>query len=299
VSFSASIRRSACLLACTLAMAPAAFAPSTFAQELPIEKVTGSELRQALIWTGHFELWDGDPAAALQKASKAWQAAKGYEQTDKLSEDQANELLAEAVRHRNAVGWSILQDKSVGLSVGVPTKLAKLAGTRTINGGTMYDFDGRIGYSLGIRYGDFTCSNFNTYYAFVQRTAFTKVTWRAKQYDTFALFEKKDGRQTYLQATCRSSGVAVASVTLTDTQAKRYGELFGALADSLVVSRSFNPTALPRPKVDEDESGDGDELPTDVVASSSSKPKKSRRSRWLLAPIRSHNFGIAGPSMMS
>ena len=53
MSVSASIRRSACLLACTLAMAPAAFAPATFGQELPIEKVTGSELRQALIWTGH------------------------------------------------------------------------------------------------------------------------------------------------------------------------------------------------------------------------------------------------------
>jgi S1-C subfamily serine protease len=248
-------------------------APTAFAQELPIEKVTGSELRQALIWTGHFELWDGDPAAALKKASKSWQAAKGYDQTDKLSEDQANELMAEAVKHRNAVGWSILEDKSVGLSLGVPTKLAKLAETRTLNGGTVYDFDGKIGYSLGIRYGDFTCSNFNTYYAFVQRTSFSKITWRAKQYDTFALFEKKDGRQTYLQATCRPSGVAVASVTLTDTQAKIYGELFGALADSLVVSRGFNPTAVPRPKLEDNDDGDGD-LPTDVVATSSSKPKK-------------------------
>ena len=40
---------------------------------------------------------------------------------------------------------------------------------------------------------------------------------------------------------------------MTDTQAKSYGELFGALADSLIVSRSFNPTAVPRPKVEEDE----------------------------------------------
>ena len=273
MSVSASIRRSACLLACTLAMAPAAFAPATFGQELPIEKVTGSELRQALIWTSHFELWDGDPAAALQKASKAWQAAKGYEQTDKLSEDQANELKAEAVNHRNSVGWSILQDKSVGLSVGVPTKLVKMAATRTMNGGTIYDFDGRIGYTLGIRYGDFTCSNFGSYYAWVQRRLFTKTTWKAMSYDTFAVFEKKNGQQTYFQATCRTSGVAFASISMTDTQAKSYGELFGALADSLVVSRAFNPTAVPRPKVEEDESGDGDDLPTDVVTASSKSRK--------------------------
>ena len=67
-------------------------------------------------------------------------------ETGKLAEDQANELLAEAVKHRNAVGWATLQDKSVGFSVGVPTKLVKFATTRTKNGGTIYDFDGKIGY---------------------------------------------------------------------------------------------------------------------------------------------------------
>jgi S1-C subfamily serine protease len=90
----------------------------------------------------------------------------------------------------------------------------------------------------------------------------------------FALFEKRNGQQTYFQATCRTSGVAFASISLTDTQAKSYGELFGALADSLIISRSFNPTALPKPKVEDNDDGDGDDLPTDVVATSSSKPKK-------------------------
>jgi S1-C subfamily serine protease len=269
---SASIRRSARLLACILATTAAAVAPAALGQELPIEKATGSEVRQALIWTGHLELWGVDPSSALQKATKAWQAAKGYKQTGTLSEDQANELMAEAVKHRSAVGWSVLQDKPVGFSVGVPTKLVKLAATRPINGGTIYDFDGKIGYSLGIRYGDFTCSNFNAYYAVVQRQ-FSRVTWQMKLNHTFALFENKDGQQTYFQAICRTSGVAVASVSLTDTQAKSYGELFGALADSMVVSRTFNPTALPRPKVEEDESGGGDDLPTDIVTTSSKARK--------------------------
>ena len=147
--------------------------------------------------------------------------------------------MAEAVRHRNAVGWSILQDKAVGLSVGVPTKLVKMAATRTMNGGTIYDFDGKVGFVLGIRYGDFTCSNFGSYYAWVQRRLFTKTTWKAMSYDTFAVFEKKNGQQTYFQATCRTSGVAFASISMTDTQAKSYGELFGALADSLIVSREL------------------------------------------------------------
>ena len=135
MSVFASIRRSACLFAFALAMAPVAFAPVASGQELPFDKVSGSELRQALIWTGHLELWDGDPLAAVQKATKSWQAAKGYKQTDTLNEDQTSELLAEAVQHRSAVGWSTLQDKQVGLSVGIPTKLTKFTATRPINGG--------------------------------------------------------------------------------------------------------------------------------------------------------------------
>ena len=157
----------------------------------------------------------------------------------------------------------------------MPTKLVKFATTRTMNGSTIYDFDGKIGYVLGIRYGDFTCSNFSSYYAFVQRTCSPRRSGGRCSYDAFALFETKNGQQTYFQATCRTSGVAFASISLTDTQAKSYGELFGALADSLVVNRNFNPTAVPRPKVeDSDDSGDDDDLPTDVVAAASSKSKK-------------------------
>ena len=273
MSVFASIRRSACLFACALATASAGFTPVAFSQELPFDKVGGAELRQALIWTGRLELWDGDQVAAMQKATKAWQAAKGYKQTDALSEDQSSELLAEAVKQRSAVGWSMLQDKPVGLSVGVPTKLTKFVAARAINGGTVYDFDGSIGYSLGIRYGDFTCSNFGAYYTFLQREMMPRSTWQTKQGDMFALFDNRDGRQTYVQATCRTSGVAFASITLTDTQAKSHGELFGAMADSLAVSRTFNPTALPRPKIDDSQSDDGDDLRTDVVARSTAPAK--------------------------
>jgi S1-C subfamily serine protease len=266
VSVSAFIR-SICLLACGLAVVPAAVA-----QELPFDKVSGAELRQALIWTAHLELWDRDPAAAMKKAMKSWQASKGYPQTDALNDDQTSELLAEAVKRRSAVGWSLLQDKSVGLSVGVPTRLVKLAEVRPINGGTAYDFDGAITYGFGLRYGDFHCLNFESYYAMVQHQLM-RPTWRLKQGDTFALFEKRDGRQTYFQATCRTSGVAFATIILSDAQAKQYGELFGALADSFQIGRNFNPTARPRPKVDDSAFGGADDMRTDVVAPAPAPPK--------------------------
>ncbi|MBN9085740.1 MAG: trypsin-like peptidase domain-containing protein [Reyranella sp.] len=238
--------------------------------ELPFDKVSGSELRQALIWTSHLELWDGDPVAAMQKATRSWQAAKGYKETETLSEDQTSELLAEAVKKREAVGWSMLNDKSIGLSVGVPTRLVKYVATRPINGGIAYDFEGAIGWSLGTRYGDITCSNFGLLYNLLKRQM--RGTWMVKLDDMFAIFERKDGRETYLQATCRTSGAAIASVTLTETQAKAYGMLYGALADSLTVSRNFNPTAAPRPKVDDSPFGPGD-MRTDVIARSSGAAK--------------------------
>jgi hypothetical protein len=226
-ALSAALRRCLIVVASSLALLPA-LAPAQ--NELPFDKVSGSELRQALIWTSHLELWDGDPVAAVQKATKSWQASKGYKATETLSEDQTSELLAEAVKKRESVGWSMLNDKSTGLAVGVPTRLVKYVATRPINGGIAYDFDGTIGWSLGTRYGDITCSNFGVLYGALKRQM--RGTWMVSLGDMFAIFEKKDGRQTYLQATCRTSGAAVASVTLTDTQAQTYGMLYGALADS-------------------------------------------------------------------
>lgn len=255
---SASIRRSFALLAAILTLSL-----GVRAQELPFDRVSGAELRQALIWTGHLSLWDGDPLAAIRKASQNWQAAKGYPRTETLSEDQASQLLAEAVKKREAVGWSMLEDKPVGVSIGVPTRLVKLDSARTMNGGTIYEFDGGIGFALGTRYGDLHCANMDMLYARMAKEM--RPVWKARGDDRFALFEKKNGRQTYVQAMCRTSGIVLASVTLADSQVAAYGVLFAAVADSLTLSRSFNPTAIPRPKVDEMLTGPGD-LRTDVVA---------------------------------
>ena len=262
----ASVRRSIRLLACSLALSPA----FVRAQELPFDKVSGAELRQALIWTGHLELWAGDPIAAMRKATQSWQASRHYPRTETLSEDQASELLAEALKQRDAVGWSILQDKPVGLSVGVPTRLVKLVSNRPINGGMIYEFEGSIGYGLGTRYGDVTCSSLGSLYKRMLREM--RPAWQAIEHRRFAILDKSNGRQTYLQADCHTSGVAVASVTLAESQVASLGALFGALSDSLVVSRNFNPTAAPRPKLDESPLGPGD-MRTDVVARSSGAAK--------------------------
>ncbi|HSH99587.1 MAG TPA: serine protease [Reyranella sp.] len=261
----AFIRRAIATLACCLAL-PLGIG----AQELPFDRVSGAELRQALVWTGHLSLWGGDPLAAIKSAGQNWQASKGYAKTETLSEDQTSQLLAEAVKQRETVGWSMLEDKPVGLSIGVPTRLVKLASARSINGGTIYEFDGAIGFALGTRYGDLHCANMDALYTRMAREM--RPAWKARQDDRFALFEKKNGRQIYMQAICRTSGIVLASITLAESQVAPYGVLFAAVADSLTVSRSFNPTAVPRPKVDEWGPGPGD-LRTDVVARATSPAK--------------------------
>jgi S1-C subfamily serine protease len=255
---SASIRRAIAIVACCLALPPGAWA-----QELPFDRVSGAELRQALIWTGHLWPWESDPLAAIKAATRNWQAARGYARTDGPSEDQTSQLLAEAVKQREAVGWAMLEDKPVGVSVGVPTRLVKFDSVRTTNGGTIYAFDGGIGFALGTRYGDLHCANMDMLYARMAKEM--RPVWKARQDDRFALFGKKNGRQVYMQAICRTSGIVLASVTLADSQVGAYGVLFAAVADSLTLSRSFNPTAIPRPKIDETMPGPGD-LRTDVVA---------------------------------
>jgi S1-C subfamily serine protease len=261
----ASLRRSFAVLACSLVLPAGAFA-----QELPFDRVSGAELRQALIWTGHLSLWNGDPLAALQKATQDWQVSKGYARTETLSEDQTSQVLAEAVKKREMVGWSMLEDKPVGVSIGVPGRLVKFASTRTINGGTIYEFDGAIGLALGTRYGDLNCGTIDSLYARMVREM--RPSWKVRQDDRFALLEKKNGRQVYMQAVCRGSGLVLASVTLAESQVATYGVLFAAIADSLVVSRSFNPTAVPRPKIDDTSHSLGD-LRTDVVARASAPAK--------------------------
>lgn len=261
----AVVRRSFAVLACSLALPFGARA-----QELPFDKVSGAELRQALVWTGHLSLWDGDPVAAVQQASESWQASKGYPKTETLSDDQASQLLAEALKKREQVGWAVLEDKPVGLTIGVPTRLVKYASARTINGGTIYDFDGGIGFALGTRYGDLNCGTMDSLYARMVRE--TRPVWRVRQDDRFALLDKRNGRQVYMQGVCRTSGLVLVSVTLADSQAKTYGVLFGAVADSLIVSRNFNPTAVPRPRIDDSAPGLGD-MRTDVVARASAPAK--------------------------
>ena len=72
----------------------------------------------------------------------------------------------------------------------------------------------------------------------------------------------------YLRVVCRTSGVVIAGVDFPKSEADKLSVLISAMADSLSVSRNFNPTAIPRPKLDKPTPTAGD-----IVAASATSPK--------------------------
>ncbi len=213
-------------------------------------RVTANDLRRALIWTGHYSYMNaGEPADLFRAGSQSWQASKKYKVTDSLSGEQQAELLAEGEKQRDAFGWATFEDKSVGFAVGVPTKLVKFLSSHTNNGGLTYEFEGSVWYSINVRYGDLSCINIDQQLVMAQRLA--RPTFKVRHADGYAVGIDNASMLSYLRAVCRTSGVIMASVDIPRANADKFGVVISAMAESLTVSRQFNPTAIPRPKLDQ------------------------------------------------
>lgn len=157
--------------------------------------------------------------------------------------------MGEGTRQREAFGWSMLRDKSVGFAVGVPTKLVRALPPRPDKGALWYEFEGAIGYSIGVRYGEPNCATMNAFYA--RMTQQSRAIYRARLDDWFAIADENAGRLNYMRAVCRSSGVLLAGITVPLDRMAADGVVLTAIADSLTLSRDFNATAAPHPKLDE------------------------------------------------
>ena len=208
-------------LVCALTTLPA------WAQELPAPKITGDDIRRALIWTGHFSaMSQGDAAAIYHSAIQSWQTSKGYKATDHLADEQVSELLAEGDKQRKSFGWAKLEDKSIGFSIGVPTKLVKFLSTRNDNANFWYDFEGSIHYTVAVRYGDMHCANIDQLFARVMRSS--RPTFKAKYADGFAVGGEGNGAVGYLRVVCRTSGVVVAGVDIAKSESGKLGVVMSA-----------------------------------------------------------------------
>ena len=128
-------------------------------QAPPADEITPADVRMALIWTGHLDaVYKGELAAAVRKAAQAWQKSKGHTTTDKLPDEQKVELLAEGLKERDDVGWSMLRDSAVGFAVGFPAKLVTFGAPRTEGNVLWYHGGGEVTQSLGVHLGYPSCA---------------------------------------------------------------------------------------------------------------------------------------------
>lgn len=256
------------------------------AQELPAAKITGDELRRALIWTGHYSIMNGgsDATAIFRDAIQSWQKAKGYPVAEKLQDEQESELLAEGAKQRDAFGWTTLEDKSIGFSIGVPTKLVKFVAARPTDGTLLYKFEGSVGYTVSVQYGDLNCTRMIQTYLRVLR--FARPFYRAYYAGGFAVAAKAGGGQIdYLYARCGTSGAVLAEIDIPGNQVAQQELLFSAMADSLRIAHNFNPTSLAQPKIEPPTPTAGDFY----VASTSGPAKADAKS-----PAKTDDAGKTG-----
>ncbi|MGZ5905487.1 MAG: hypothetical protein ACXWKQ_09085, partial [Reyranella sp.] len=154
----------------------------------PVDAITPGDIRIALAWTGHLQsIYRGEFDAALLKAAQAWQKSKGHPLTAKLPDEQRVELVSDALKEREDVGWSVLRDQAVGVSVGFPAKLVTFGSPRTEGNALFYHGGGEVIQSLAVHLGYPNCRTLDGAY---QRTT-AKATFRARQDDGFvALFRR-------------------------------------------------------------------------------------------------------------
>jgi S1-C subfamily serine protease len=219
-------------------------------QPTPVENASKPDIRQALIFTGHYKALDnGQSDASLRRASQSWQMAKSYKVTESLPDEEIGTLLSDGLKQRYALGWTMLHDKSIGLDIGVPTKFVKFVGAQTSNAALEYKFEGDIGYKLFVRYGDSHCGTMDSFYAYLVNTY--RPSYATRKDNWFAIVSSANGIVNYSKAICSPSAIALATVSLSGEQAGVQAVLLAAMADSFSLSSRFNPTASPRPKLDE------------------------------------------------
>jgi S1-C subfamily serine protease len=214
----------------------------------PAEAITPGDVREALMWTGHLEaVFRGELDVVVRKAAQAWQTSKGHAPTDKLPDDQVMELVSQALKERDEVGWSVLRDSAVGIAFGVPTKLVTFGAPRSEGGALWYHGGGAISQSVGVHLGFPSCRSMDAIY----RSVTARATSRARHDNGFVALFRQGDRNSYIKWTCYTAGSVSSEMTVPVEMLETHRGLFAAMAGSLTILRSPDPTIRPRPKIEE------------------------------------------------
>jgi hypothetical protein len=213
----------------------------------PLEAIMPVDIRWALIWTGHLEAtFRGDFDAFLRQGTQAWQKSKGHALTETLPDEQVVELVSEGLKQRDAVGWAILRDPAVGYSVGIPTKLVTFDAPRQEGDALGYHGKGAVIQSVVVHFGDPSCRTMDAYFA-----RFKKASFRGRQDRWFVALTRMPDHHSYVKAICHEVGMVTTTMGIRIEDIETNGRLFAAMAISLTLTRNLDPTARPRPKIEE------------------------------------------------
>jgi len=214
----------------------------------PVDAITPADIREALLWTGRLDAaFEPDMTSGVLRATQEWQKSKGYKATSKLTDEQSKELVLQALKEREAVGWSQLRDPAVGFAIGVPAKFVTF-GTPRADGGTLvYQGTGTISQGIGVNLGYPRCTTMDSLYGKLSAGA----TFRARRENWFVVLHRHGDQRTYYKMTCHATGSIWTEMTVPQDTLDKHPGLFAAMATSLVLLRNPDPTVRPRPRVDE------------------------------------------------
>ena len=244
----------------------------------PTEAITPTDIREALIWTGHLDyFYTGGVAEPARRAAQAWQKAKGYQPTDSLTDEQTKELILQGLKERDSVGWANMRDPAVGFVIGAPTKLVTFETPRIDGNSLIYYGGGSSGggivhYSVSMNYGSPTCASMNSLYSNLTARAVV----RARHHKWFVAKFDRDDAVTYLKLRCFGTGIFSINLTMSVDLAEKYRGLFAAMVSNVAITRVLDPTVRPRPRIEElptAPSGFSDEQ----VARAEPKPKAAKQ----------------------
>lgn len=210
----------------------------------PAEIVQPADIREALVWTGHL---DPNQRGDLQKALQSWQKATGRTPGGKLDEAQTRQLVQDALKEREAVGWSVMRDPAVGIAVGVPTRLATFGTPRVDGSALVYRATGEVSQVVSVQLGTPNCRSMDAVYGRLAPRAISKM--RAENW-LVVLFRHGES-YSYVKMVCHANGMVSTEMNASAETIARHPGLFAAMASSLVLLRTPDPTVRPKPRVEE------------------------------------------------
>ena len=204
------------------------------------------------MWTGHLDfVFKGelDRGGAQGDASLAEVEGPSADR-QAAPTSRPVELIQEALKEREAVGWSMLRDPAVGFAIGVPTKLVTF-GTPRIDGGALFYSGGGDDQPVG-RHPPWLSDLQDHGWRSIQRIT-AGASFRARRDNWFVALFRRGETSSYVKVTCHSDRhrSRTEMTVPVDTAGEAPRACSRAMAGSLGMMRTPDPTVRPRPRVDD------------------------------------------------